>query len=87
MFPTLLAKPFPHENVTFLFAKHGYFFPYVLNEAEACIMKVFRLLYHAKKLDTFRKVCCLELISLPNQNLVSLQYYSIPVSTEKASSC
>lgn len=48
LFPTLLAKLFPQENVTFLFSRHGYFFPYVLNEAEALTMKVSTLLYHTK---------------------------------------
>lgn len=28
MFPTLLAKPFPQESATFLFAEHGCFFSY-----------------------------------------------------------
>lgn len=85
MSPKLLAKPFHQENVTFLFIKHGYFFPYVLNEAEAFMMKVLRLLCHTKKSYAFRKVC-LELL-LPNQNVVFLKYHSTPVSTENVSSC
>lgn len=83
LFSNLLAKPFPQENVTFLFTRHGYFLPSVLNEAEALMMKVSRLLYHTKS-SAFRKVCCLKLISLPNQILVLLQDHGSPASSEKS---